>query len=84
MLFLEQSSLPMTSIAAYQSPGQPRLPVEVCENVIDMIAGPFDDYATMDPEARRILNICRLVCRAWVPRCRLHLFDLSIAFGCPL
>lgn len=50
------------------------LPVEVCERIIDMLAGDYS-RTPMDPTTRSNLNTCRLVCRAWVPRCRLHLFD---------
>lgn len=37
-----------------------------------MLAGNYD---SMDHRTRKHLNRCRLVCRDWVPRCRLHLLN---------
>ena len=64
----------MADIVSSQPINQARLPLEVCEMIIDMLAGSYDVYA-MDRSSRRNLNSCRLVCRDWVPRCRFHLFD---------
>lgn len=37
--------------------------------------GNQNEFLVTHREARKDLNACRLVCRAWVPRCRLHLYD---------
>lgn len=39
----------------------------MCENIIDYLAYPVD---------RPSLYSCALVCRAWLPRCRYHLFHV--------
>ena len=65
----------MADIISLQPNKRLRLPVEVCEKIIDVLAGPFNEYSVMDREVRKSLNNCRLVCRDWVPRCRFHLFD---------
>ena len=53
----------------------PELPVEIWDHVIDIIADTYgDDGFQLGDEARRELSSCFLVCRAWVPRCRLYLF----------
>lgn len=53
----------------------PQLPLEVCEEIIDIVAGYYNDGDPLEPEARRDLNACRLVCNAWLPRCRFHLYQ---------
>ena len=53
----------------------PKLPIEVWEHVIDMVASPRGIVSSLD-SVRRALCACRLVCRAWVPRCRLHLLKV--------
>ena len=51
----------------------PNLPIEVWENVIDIVA----DWGILyRSEQRRDVASCRLVCRAWGPRCSLYSFDL--------
>ena len=56
----------------------PELPVELWEHIIDSIAGPSDYhglyYGGISPRTRQTLAQCQAVCRAWVPRCRLHLY----------
>lgn len=49
---------------------RPRLPIELCERVFDMLRKPV---LWDDDEIRRTLQACSLVCRAWVPRCRFYL-----------
>ncbi len=53
---------------------EPRLPLEVCESVIDRVHHPslFDHHATMYSCAA--LSQCSLVCRAWRPRAQKLLF----------
>ena len=55
-----------------------RLPIEVCERVIDWVAAaPKFDYFYRfyaDRSALHTLRACSLVCTAWTPRTRLHLF----------
>ena len=65
----------MVAIVAQHRTIQPRLPVEVCEHIINMLAGRDDEKMYMNREIRKSLSSCRLVCRDWVPRCRFHLFD---------
>ena len=57
----------------HNAPGQkPRLPIELCERIIDAsshtlrLGSPTTDHAT--------LRACALVCRAWLPRARHNLF----------
>lgn len=47
-------------------PPLPRLPIEICERIIDFIANTF-------PTGEHHLIPLTLVCRAWLPRCRFHL-----------
>lgn len=49
----------------------PTLPVEICEHIIDHLV---DESSPTEDKVSRDLRACRLVCRAWVPRCRFHLF----------
>lgn len=54
-----------------------RLPLEVCELIIDF-AAEFWEYSDFCEQPRRTtLHACALTCRAWVPRCRYHLFYTS-------
>ncbi|KAK7683254.1 hypothetical protein QCA50_013516 [Cerrena zonata] len=48
----------------------PKLPIEVCEAIIDRINEIFDDDRSRD------LASCARVCRAWVPRAQMHLFSM--------
>lgn len=65
----------MASVVPCASSILPRLPIEVWESVIDILAGYYDGFHPLESKARRDVNTCRLVCRAWVPRCRLHLYN---------
>ena len=51
----------MVDIVSFQPKNRPRLPIEVCERIIDMLAEPVALF--MDREIRKSLNNCRLVCR---------------------
>lgn len=55
-----------------RQPLAPELPIEVWEQVIDEVA---DTNVSAYDSVRSDLRACHLVCRSWVPRCRLHLFD---------
>ena len=44
--------------------GSPILPNELFDRIIDHLH-----------DSRTILSVCSLVCRSWLPSCRLHLFD---------
>ncbi|KAI0770950.1 hypothetical protein BD413DRAFT_613478 [Trametes elegans] len=50
-----------------------RLPVEVCEAVIDAIRPDFDNWFDFDTESHA-LWACALTCRAWRPRAQLVLW----------
>ncbi|KAI0353192.1 hypothetical protein OH77DRAFT_1427587 [Trametes cingulata] len=51
-----------------------RLPIELCETIIDLIRpGDLDDWKTF-PEESRALRACALVCRAWRPRAQFNLW----------
>lgn len=67
-----------TSPMASCSSNLPELPVELWEHIIDSIAGLSDYYGLyyggITSKARKSLAQCQVVCRAWVPRCRLHLY----------
>ena len=55
-----------------------RLPVEVCENVIDMLySGVFQEQA----EHNRALHSCALVCKAWRTRSQRNLFYSVVLYG---
>ena len=63
----------------------PRLPIEVCERIIDFVAlrpDAFDgrkntDFWKMD--VHETLQACSLTCHAWRPRSQLHLMrDMSV------
>ena len=48
-----------------------RLPIEVCENVIDML---YSQHLHDQLEHSRALHSCALVCRAWRIRSQRNLF----------
>ncbi|KAI0931712.1 hypothetical protein AcW2_000543 [Taiwanofungus camphoratus] len=50
--------------------GLPELPIETCEHILDHL---WDDPRT--------LAACLHTCRAWVPRCRLHLYRVVTLKG---
>lgn len=55
----------------------PRLPTEVCERVIDFLAGGLEDSALYSGPYNAIiatLHACTVVCHAWNNRSRLYLF----------
>ena len=58
----------------------PRLPIEVCERIIDWVAAApeFDNLYKLyeDDFALATLRSCSLTCRSWTPRTRLHLFRI--------
>lgn len=65
---------------------RPRLPTEVCEEIMDWIAVKrrhdceYHLSASYSPFSRRrrgsrALRSCALVCRAWLPRAQMHLFS---------
>ncbi|KAH8091421.1 hypothetical protein BXZ70DRAFT_486069 [Cristinia sonorae] len=51
--------------------GFPRLPIEICEYIIDAIAISSNDFE--EYHMKVTLRACALVSKAWVPRCRFHL-----------
>lgn len=60
-------SEPIPNIAVMMSSAtQPRVPTEVAEQIIDVVGG---------GSKRSALQSCSLVCRAWLPRSRLRLFE---------
>jgi hypothetical protein len=63
----------MTTPVLHLSPGASRLPLELCEFVIDYVAGYYDLN-----ESISTLLACCLTCRAWVPRSRRHLYCFGI------
>ena len=57
----------------YNLPSPPRLPIEICEQIIDVV----DCILFLDDTSRRrevTLRSCALVCRAWHPRSRMQIF----------
>lgn len=56
----------------------PRLPTEICEQIIDAVAGVVaqDDSEWVDGSDQVVVSIreCTLVCRSWLPRSRRHLY----------
>ncbi|TFK85516.1 hypothetical protein K466DRAFT_525725 [Polyporus arcularius HHB13444] len=64
----------MTAVRRENNLPEPRLPLEVCESVIDRVHHPslFDHHATRYSCAA--LSKCSLVCRAWRPRAQKLLF----------
>lgn len=54
----------------------PRLPLEICETIIEFVGLPSFDRPSWQGEARRkTLFSCLLVCKDWVPRSRVHLCE---------
>ncbi|EKM51970.1 uncharacterized protein PHACADRAFT_150846 [Phanerochaete carnosa HHB-10118-sp] len=53
--------------------GVVRLPIELCEQVIDYVAGYYD----LDQSIKTLLA-CALTCRFWVPRVRRHLYRFAV------
>ncbi|TFK84244.1 hypothetical protein K466DRAFT_602165 [Polyporus arcularius HHB13444] len=53
----------------------PRLPVELCERVIDAV---YDFYYQFVVGSLVTLSRCALVCRAWRPRAQMVLFDFVL------
>lgn len=53
-----------------------RVPIEIVERIIDLIehSSPDYGYASWDADVLPTLQSCALVCRAWLLRCRHHLF----------
>ena len=67
----------------------PRLPVEVCERVIDWIAVNVQEEqnsislsSSRNREFMETLYACALTCKAWFPRARLHLQSHIIYIQC--
>ena len=56
----------------FVSAPQPRLPIELCEHIIDFIFSQAKDYD--NHKTQEALSTCSLVCRAWCARARMHLF----------
>ncbi|KAI0353190.1 hypothetical protein OH77DRAFT_1427580 [Trametes cingulata] len=55
-----------------------RLPLELCEAIIDLIRpGGLDDWKTF-PEESKVLRACALVCRAWRHRAQFNLWRAVI------
>jgi len=54
-----------------------RLPLEICELVIDVVANFWDHLDFLSQPRRTTLRSCTLTCRSWLPRCRYHLFYTS-------
>ncbi len=55
-----------------QVEAKPRLPIEVCERVIEAV---YDDFYRFVSTALATLSRCALVCRAWRPRAQRVLFE---------
>ncbi|RDX43749.1 hypothetical protein OH76DRAFT_1183293 [Lentinus brumalis] len=53
------------------APGPPRLPIELCERVIEAI---YSERFYLVSEALTTLARCSLICRAWRPRAQMILF----------
>lgn len=69
---------PQPAVDAHVS--RPRLPIEIIERIIDFFPFLYGSYngwesAWTPADTRAALRTCFLVCRAFVPRCRLHLLD---------
>ncbi|KAI0712812.1 hypothetical protein C8T65DRAFT_574400 [Cerioporus squamosus] len=60
--------------------GEPRLPVEVCESVIDRVLHPRLFHRHAITRSRTALSQCALVCRAWRRRAQMRLF-YSVEFS---
>ena len=60
-------------------PPRPRLPTEVCERIIDFLAGELSKwslYSISYDEVIGTLHACSCVCHAWTTRSRLHLLGV--------
>lgn len=64
-----------TNILATRVASMPRLPIEICERIMDFFLNVphADGYAYND---RTSLSACSLVCKAWQHRARFHLCDV--------
>ncbi|KAK7684915.1 hypothetical protein QCA50_011749 [Cerrena zonata] len=51
----------------------PRLPTEVCEEIIDWVAAAYH-ITKYNWDIQKTLHACALVCRAWVHCAQMHLF----------
>lgn len=51
----------------------PTLPQEIIDEIIDRVAE-ADDYR------RTAIAVCTLICRAWLPKSRIHLFSKALNF----
>ena len=65
----------MVSILRSRAEVKPRLPIEVCEYIIDAV---FDDRYRLAPVSLDTLSSCALVCQAWRPRAQRVLFGYVI------
>lgn len=59
-------------------PMGPRLPIEVCEEVISAFGYLHDGFDDSEYSSSRTLYACCLVCRDWLPRARSHLYSTAI------
>lgn len=55
-------------------PASPRLPIELCEYIIDWVSAARNPLDYHDKEPQETLHACILVCRAWQNRARMYLF----------
>ncbi|TFK77657.1 hypothetical protein K466DRAFT_607884 [Polyporus arcularius HHB13444] len=62
----------MADALTSQVEAKPRLPIEVCERVIEAV---YNDYYYFVSTSLATLSSCALVCRAWRPCARRVLFD---------
>ncbi|KAK7684925.1 hypothetical protein QCA50_011760 [Cerrena zonata] len=69
-----QSLAAPDQLPLFPASGRPRLPIEICEYVIDWASAqhqaPFPYYS----HYQETLCACTLVCRSWRPRARMYLF----------
>lgn len=57
----------------------PRLPVEVCERIIDYVNASFVGFNhETDKDRQETLSACALTCRDWRPRSQLHLYHFLV------
>ncbi|GJE88383.1 hypothetical protein PsYK624_044660 [Phanerochaete sordida] len=61
--------MPTPAAGPLLPPGAARLPPELCDQVIDNVAGYYDLHDSV-----RTLLACSLTCRSWVGRARRHLY----------
>ncbi|THH28137.1 hypothetical protein EUX98_g6052 [Antrodiella citrinella] len=71
------SHSPTQSPPLSTEPSAPRLPIEICERIIDFVAGPVWH------RNRPPLTRCALVCRAWLLRCRFQLSPDKVTLRSP-